>query len=678
MRTEEAARLKQALDVLKRIPEAERTDAERRAIASAEAKLPQIDQTLDNTNALYRGFAHDLLGGQIDTAAGVASGVKSFVQGNGYLPGYREGRDAVRAKDEAAYAADPEAFDRGQLAGSIALTGPTLGVGLPAMSGLPLIAKSLIGGGVGAAMGGNIGIQDAQTRGAPTETVSDMWREGKTPAAVGGLVGMATYPIAAASGRLARGIGNIAEAPIEGFGRRASAAMSGEFGSAQRYGDDIAAYLDNLPPEGMLADAPGMRGTASAVATMGGDGSQVLSRAMNDRAAGASGRITSVMDDAITAPTDAFQRRQAEAAARTSTWGPMYDAARASTSPLDVSSVLQRMDDAKAGPNTRAVLDKYRKAIREAAQAKPEYVEWAKRKADAEQAGQAFSEPPPLQLTAEELHWIRSDLGDEAFAAGQSKTGTLLGSSLRDMDEILDTVPDYASARTGYANSRAMDDAITEGEGALRGGRVSALSPDELEVKFNSLSDAQKDAFRSGLRRDIAALMGTARNDAAAAWGEFNKSWNAEKLRVVLGDDAEPIIKRLFAESEFSQSRSSAFGGSQTAPRRSAVERLSPQIEPATGQQPGIVSRTKRALIDEPFNSVIDSIVYGPGASRANAEVGQMLAATGSERDRIVSALIAREMNRPRIERGAKTAERIVAALLGATSGQQASAATQQ
>jgi len=242
----------------------------------------------------------------------------------------------------------------------------------------------------------------------------------------------------------------------------------------------------------------------------------------------------------------------------------------------------------------------------------------------------------------------------------------MLQTAKKSMDDVLDTIPGYAEARVGYANTKAMDRAIDEGQAALRGGRATAASPVEFQEQFNKLSDAQKEAFRTGLRRDIDAIMGTSSNDAAAAWRELSdKGWSQEKLRIALGDDAaDDIIKLLRSEKTFSETRGAVVSGSQTQMRKEAADALDVYRDPSTMRQPGPIARVKNVL-DDTVNSMADSVLYY-GRGNRNAELGEMLSLQGSDRDRLVQSLLDLERRRSLPSPTSDRIDRVVKALTAA------------
>ncbi|MEX0328433.1 MAG: hypothetical protein AB3N07_06885, partial [Ruegeria sp.] len=236
------------------------------------------------------------------------------------------------------------------------------------------------------------------------------------------------------------------------------------------------------------------------------------------------------------------------------------------------------------------------------------------------------------KVSAIRLHNIRSELSDavnKARVSGAKKFSTQMDPVLRMIDDKLDAVPGYRDARLGYGANKALDEAIEDGRKVFSGSAVSAMSPAELSETMASMSPAQKDAFRKGAREWVSALMGTSRNDAAAAWGAFEKGWNDQKLRLVLGHEAaEKVIKRLRAEKTFSGTRGDVLAGSQTQFRDEAAGALVDFRDVDTGRRPGPLSRAKRAL-DDVGNAAVDSVLYGPRRRNANAEIGGILSLQG-------------------------------------------------
>lgn len=397
----------------------------------------------------------------------------------------------------------------------------------------------------------------------------------------------------------------------------------------------------------MLADIPGNpRRVAQGLAAMPGEGGEALGTAINQRALGASDRIKAEADAAIGAPNAAFQERVALAQQRSSQLGPEYDAALAVKEPVFVGDVAElvtaRQSDAVGGVASalKRVQSELGITVQEAGTAAKAKLPSGFRVIDNGDGTETVFAP----VSATKLHNIRSELSDdleEARRAGRGKFIAQMEPVLAKIDERLDQLPGYAEARTGYANNKAMERAVDDGRAVFRGGESSAMSPDALRAMVKKYSPAQLDAFRKGAREYIDALMGTARNDAAAAWQTFGKDWNEEKLRIILGKaEADKLINRLKAENIFSETRGDVLKGSQTEMRASAREELKDLRDPDTGMQPGPITRLNRA-VGGAANSVIDGLLYGPLRSKANMEVGQLLSMQGAERDRLLPLLLA-------------------------------------
>lgn len=581
------------------------------------------------TQARFRGAARGGTLGLRDEGAGVISALRG--------DGYQAGREESMRRDMEARAAFPDEFDRGRAAGTIGTMGAAAGGGLPAV-GKGLIAHMTAGTAGGLGAGALEGQSDFEMAGRPRGERMDYY---KWPMVAGAGAGLVAEPAARGVGAVAR-MGRNATIPTNlPYGRKPIGTMGNALTSNAEAGLDVQQYLSNLTDEAALVDVPGAPQTiGQGLATMQGRGSTELTRMVNERGETAGQRIRSEVDTRLGPADAAFNARRANAEERTGRWGPEYDAALASEAPVDVTGIIQGMDEAiaTAGPDTAPVLERYASSLRQ-------------------RAGEEGVVP------AAALHWLRSDLSDQIDGL-PTKRNVLLQGALRQVDEVLDTIPGYADARTGYASTRAMDRAIEGGREALRGGRTTATSPEEFRMQWDALSDAEKDAFSKGVREDVAALMGTSRNDAAAAWREFAKDWNEEKLRIVLGAEAEPLIRRLRSENVFSETRGRVDAGSQTGRRNEAREALGDYREPETQNRPGPVARVKQGVFDDPINNIIDTIRYGNRQGQNNADLGRMLSAQGSERDKIVRELLRYEMTRAQPTRSERALAPIVRALL--------------
>lgn len=654
----ESEKILQAVKVLEQL-EKDGTirPAEQAALDKYRAKTAPAKAVEADTVARYRGFSSGLMANLKDEAAGALDAMRpdlapgqvtdgpnglefSLSQGpKGFAQEYTATRDAVREKDLAAQILAPDAYASGQMAGGLTSAALPVGGVMKATAGMPTWAKSAYGGVTGALIGGLPAFGEG-------EGLVDSLMRARVPAAVGAGLGILGPIAGGIAGTVARGVQNSMR-NVPGYGAKSTQIMARALGKSQGAGTDIQQYLSTLGPEGMIADIPGNpRRVAQGLAAMPGEGGEALGTAINQRAMGASDRIKAEADAAIGAPDAAFQQRLALAQERSTKLGPEYEAALAVQQPVFVDdigdTVIKGQSDAvsRVSAAMKSIQSELGISVQKSGTAAKAQLPAGFRVVDNGDGTETVYAP----VSATKLHNIRSELSDdleEARRAGRGKFIAQMEPVLAKIDERLDQLPGYAEARTGYANNKAMERAVDDGRAVFRGGESSAMSPDQLRVKIKSYSPAQLDAFRKGAREYIAALMGTARNDAAAAWQAFGKDWNEEKLRIILGKpEADRLINRLKAENVFSETRGDVLKGSQTEMRASAREELADLRDPDTGQQPGPITRLNRA-VGGAANSVIDGIMYGPLRSKANREVGQLLSLQGAERDRLLPLLLA-------------------------------------
>jgi hypothetical protein len=608
----EAKAIKNAVESLTQLElTGEITPREQAALDKGRALLGAAKAEIGATGATYRGLVDGGLMGFRDEIAGA---VNAFGDGT-----YAGGRDQSRQKSGEAAISYPAEYATGQTAGAIGSTFIPYAGAAKLVKGAGLLGKTLVGTGAGAASGAVQGFGYGEGGFVPR------LQSAALPAAVNAIAG-GFGPIAGAAApgvaKIYRNLGN----KIPGYGARASNTMAQTVGKTVDAGTDITRYLDGLGPEAMIADVGGLpTARAQGLAGQGGGGAQILRNEIEKRAEGSASRITHAVDETIGQADDAFNARAAIALDKKTRLGPMYEAALAFPDPIDPKSMFNAVDDIMdgAGPTTRAVLSKYKRAL-------------------------AGKEP----ISAAKLHGIRSDLSDAknaAYIAGKNKQATILSEALDTIDGTLDEIPGYADARGGWADTSAISEAIDEGRKVFTGSTATAMSPKVLREKLAGMTDAQKSAYQKGAREWVDALMGTSSNDAAAAWRELDKGWTKSKLALIIGDsDADLVIKRIKSEKVFSKTRGKVLEGSQTDFRAQSAAANVDLADIDTGRRPTPVARVKRK-IDALGNEIVDSLVYGNRVSNANLEVGKMLTRQGPEAKLLADQLLKnyRLMNEP-------------------------------
>lgn len=620
----EAGNVLEAVRVLEDLERSgEITARQQQALDGYRAKRPAAEQERIKTAATYRGVQSGLSMGFDDEIRGAAEAVREFVRSGdtkAASDAYRKYTDLVRQKNEAARMLAPEEFASGQTAG----TG--IGMVLPAgavsrgVQGMGALGRVLTGAGTGALAASLPQIGEAEGG-----ILSRLAAVSPATAATGAAIG-ALAPVAGALGGAAtravqdvRSLGRL----LPGYSGAASRRMAASLGRAERSGEDIEAYLAGLGPEGMIADIPGAPlSRAQGLAAIGGEGADIMGRALRERSATAGQRIDQAISTYMAQPGADFATKVEQARRKASEFGPLYDAAKAYPDPIDV--------------------DALRSGIALAARDQSSAVRGA--------LNSVLSDLGPTgPVSGLRLHNARAALSDakeEAFRAGAGEKGKILKNVLDEMDRRLDEIPGYSTARGGWADASAIERAIDEGMGVFSGGPMSAVNPRELAARLAKMAPAQREAFKQGARGYIEALMGTSRNDAAAAWGAFDKEFNAEKLRLILGPaDADAIMQRLQAEKVFSRTRSKVLEGSETQARKEAAEALSSARVPESSARQTLPARVSEAA-SAPINRLIDEVLYGRRAGQLNRSLGELLSMQGPQRDAAVNSLLraARDM----------------------------------
>lgn len=620
----ESGQVLEAIRVLEALERSgEINEAELSALNKFRNKRKTAEQARAETIATYRGVQSGATMNLSDEIAGAYNAANELLRSGdmqGARDAYAKYRDLSRRKDEAARVVAPDQFSAGQGTGALIGAMAPAGAATTAMRGLSMIPRMVVGAGTGAAAtalpdfaGGEGGFANRMSEVSPVST------------AIGGMIGGAAPAAGAITGGVVRGAQNLRRG-VGGFGSGASQRVARSLNRAEASGADIQAYLDQVGPEGMIADIQGSpQQLAQGLASMQGEGSDVLQRAVRERGEAAGGRIEDVMTRRVDEPEAAFQQRVDLAQERSSVLGPMYDAATQSGQTFQVDAIRSGISfiGKDAAGNVKKRLNAALK--------------------DLGREG---------EVSAERLHNARAALSDAIFKAkikGEGGVVANLRPILAEVDTRLDSIPEYSAARSGYANNKAIERAIDEGRKAFSGGTSTAMSPKMLEEALSAMSPAQRDAYQRGAREYISALMGTSSNDAAAAWREFGKNWNAEKLRLIVGeDDAQEITRRLMAERDFSETRGAISGGSQTSQRTESREALADIREPDGANIPSPLTRVRRG-IEAPINKVIDEVLYGPRRSNMNRQIGEILSLQGAQRDAAVKALLdeARQLDDP-------------------------------
>lgn len=493
-----------------------------------------------------------------------------------------EGVEGEWRKNEEARARAGLAYDAAGMAGGIrtALSAGNSGLtlmgrfGTGALTGLPGVAART---GLASVEGAGYGALDAAGSG---RDVASGAKVGALGGAAGNLVGEAVQAVRGAfTGRDPRD-----------YLARAAAGDSLDPVAAQ-------AALDDLGPAATLADlGPNMQAQTAALSTRPGENQAIVRRSLMERQAAAPQRITDAVDSAMGQKLDVTSLVDDIVSARKQMADPLYKSSR------DVPVTLT--DDIKQLLNRPAA----KEAISEARTA------MANR-------GESFSLDKPTVGTLDAIKKSLDDMISPAVREGKNNRASYLMELKDAIVRIADDAsPDYAAARKVFSDASQVKNALETGSSLFK----NSIHPEELRKMLGQMDDASLEAFTTGARRQVADIMGTARNDAAAAKALFDKGYNQEKLRMVIGDDAaEELLRVIGAEKRFASTANRAMGGSDTIPKGLAQSLIS-----GAETDVGMV----RSLLNLNFGDAMlaaGNKVLGPIAKnrdeRINAEIARLL-----------------------------------------------------
>lgn len=514
--------------------------------------------------------------------------------------------EAVRAYQDDLRTRFPGQYMGGQVMGGLATTlipGGTAAAG--AGVGARLGAAAIAGGLPMAAYGAGSGT-------TPMERIQN--------AGVMGAVGTGIGMVAPTLGRLAGGlVGGAVRWAKGGAGTPAQRIVTEAITSDAA----VPAAVNQLGPEGILADiGPNTQQLAAVVAATPGPGQQLVRNTLKTRAAGAGARVEGDINAAM--PSANIPRTmEALDSARKLAAAPLYRAAYATP----INGASQVFQDILATPGgTQA----WRSAVRLAAN-------------EGTQLDRNF-------LTVQAVDYIKRALDDQisvARRAGQSQlVRALEGQRVALLAEVDTQVPVFAQARAAYAGPSAMMQAMEEGQTVFS----STISPDQLRIVMSRMSQSERDAYTLGARQQVSQIMGSARNDAAAAIRELaEKGWNKEKLTILLGrKEAAQVIQAMERERTFAGTAYTATGSAETA-RRLLGESMTNQSSKAgnafgagtmgllafqAGGPIGLLGAGGVALLTK-FVRQANSGQF----SQLAGQVGQILSAQGPQRQQLVNAL---------------------------------------
>lgn len=543
-------------------------------------------------SAFNHGFTNMYMLGGLDEVQGAADAVltgKSF----------GEARQAAKAQLDAESESYPITSTVAGLAGAVASPAAQLAMKyFPAGASL----RSQVGAGAasGAALGAAQGFMEGEAGAA------DRFRNMLSGGALGGAVGGAVPALSSAIGSTWRGARN-ALADWRATGQIADdlgISRSGGRVLSQTLGMDdpvrMRAALASAGDDAMLADAgpTALRALDGAV-TAPGEAARTAFNRIDERAAAAGSRLSGELDSSLTgnnigspssrqfSNTASLQGdiRASTAPARKA----MYDAAYAR--PIDYGSAQGSalLDD--ISPRLPADAINYANKLMRMNGEKSAQI----MASVADDGTVAFTNPPDVR----QWDYIKQALdglaesGDGAGAlGGQTRMGAAYQGLARDIRRNLgEAVPEYDYAVNAAGDIIGQVKAIKTGETMLR----ASMTRGEVETMLDGMSQAELGAVKRGLRQSIDDQLANVRaimtdpnidaREAAKSYAMLTSRASQDKMKMLLGEDWEPVKKALDETASSLRVRSAVGGNSATIQRKEFLDMINEAVEPGMARK---------------------------------------------------------------------------------------------
>lgn len=514
----------------------------------------------------------------------------------------------------------PGYFLGGQLAGSVAQAGgitkaaPELGAKALGIAGRTIPERA------GAAMASGFGMSALHGAGSGEGGLLNRSRQALEEDVVGAGAGLVAYPAATLVGKGVRSLADIIASRSGPVSRNAQSLITDTLGAEGLTLEEANRLAQQHGPTAMLADATeGLRYRTEQLANADTPARSNVVNALRDRSRAAGERIGVAYDAALGERPNVFETVRDMSRQMKERADPLYAQARTENLPVDVGPVISKIDDMMLTPAEKLA-------------GRPDLPD------DAVDAAllsvRRHLSSGDVQATGiDKLDRLERRIRartDVAFKTGHSDEGHALnevGKLLR--EQLKASSPVYKKARETYADDAAVKSAFETGQGIFG----SKVHPDFLAAEVADMSEAERQALRVGVRSAVDQATGSVRNGTLKGRQLLDSDFNERKILTVLGeDDGRRLINSLHGEQAMADTANSVLGGSATARRMDNPFRTDAPAIPRVPQ--GLVHAGLTAA-----QKGID-VATAAGKRRLAQEVEPILTATGTERDRLVQALI--------------------------------------
>ncbi|MCD1644168.1 hypothetical protein [Aurantimonas coralicida] len=507
-------------------------------------------------------LAQGLTFGLSDELAGAGQAVGALFTDETMGDAYDRGKQRTMNRLEGFRERNPVTATALEVGGAILPAVASGGMGLAARGG-GLLAKSggaaLEGAAGGALYGFNTGEGGAAGRAA----------NAGMGAGFGAIGGAAAPLVGRAAGAVARPVVEAikARAPqIGGAGRSAvKRVMQGMGDDALEAPADLAARRAEIGPDGRLYNAgENLRTQAETLAQRPGPQMRTIMGAAKEQTSGSGARVRSGLDAAIGKQENITKAFDDAIASRKTKANQLYGAAFKDARPVDVTRVIDRIDEEILPPELATDL-------------RDDGISATLRK-----VREYFATDQNQRHGLQSLHKVKMELdgmiGTAKRAGDDPKARALLGVQKELLDAMDSANKTYATARREFAGDMAIQNAMEEGQSVFS----RTMRATDLAKEYGRMTPAEQLAMKKGARDQIAQMMDNAlpnladNADAQAVWKRLQTKENQQKMSILLGPEAAKKVQlALSREWKLSADANTMLANSATA-RRTAAKDMFP------------------------------------------------------------------------------------------------------
>jgi hypothetical protein len=586
-----------------------------------------------------------IVGGALDELnAGLATGF-------GYLGDYNKALATGRAVQMAQEEAYPTLSAAESVVGSGLVGAPVAAPAAAIAAGsrlLPNIAK-------GAAIGGTLGAEEAFTRGEGSV-------EDRLAAARRGILPGVAFGTAAPL--VAKGIGagwNVLTRKLQerGIDAQASQRVIRTLDAAGMTPAQASQRLDELGPQGMIADLPGMQAPTGGVATLDPGATRMVTGRLQERLEAAPQRVRQDVEGLLGPARDPYTTEQATKAAQQAT-GPAYDIAAQHEVDITpaVDIISSRVQTLNPRGETAALYRRMQDHL-------------------IDPNGRPLSNGAQVH---DARQWL-DEMQQTAIRAGQGRTARAIGEVRNSIDATLKTqIPGFAEADRTFASLARQQEAFEQGRTGVFKGGPETMTPAE-HADIMSRSSAPENAMRlQGMRAELERTLANERGDPGLRIDRMlGRDFNRAKLEQAVGPQRAAALQQM-AEREGTFTQTSNIAqlnrGSRTTPLAEAAAQMFPESRGGGAVRDMLAAAIAPTAFGQPAAAAGAATMVGLSHLARRVRTGQMsaqtagiirdvadkLTQTGPQRDflmislsRIADRMTSRQETAANLERWART-----------------------